>query len=43
MDNRYKTYDRIMDKCFTVEVEGKNRRYGKIKDEYADMNNILGL
>lgn len=36
-------YDRIMEKCFPVEVEGKNRRYGKIKDEYADMKNILGL
>lgn len=23
MDDRYKTYDRIMKKCFPVEVEGK--------------------
>lgn len=43
MDNRYQIYDRIMEKCFPVEVEVKNRRYGKTNDEYADMKNILGL
>lgn len=40
-DNRI--YDRILEKCFPVEVKGKSHRRKNIKDEYENMKGLLGL
>lgn len=40
-DNRI--YDRILEKCFPVEVKGKSHRRKNIKDEYENMKRLLGL
>ena len=40
-DNRI--YDRILEKCFPVEVKGKSHRRQNIKDEYENMKGLLGL
>ena len=36
-------YDRILEKCFPVEVKGANRRREKFRDGYAEMKKVLGL
>lgn len=36
-------YDRILEKCFPVEVAGKSHRRQKIAAEYNDVKNLLGL
>ena len=36
-------YDRILEKCFPVEVKGVNRRREKFRDGYAEMKKVLGL
>lgn len=36
-------YDRIIEKCFPVEVNGVSQRRAKIAAEYNDIKNILGL
>lgn len=36
-------YDRIIERCFPVEVNGSSRRRKKVRDEYADMKQLLGL
>lgn len=36
-------YDRILERCFPVEVAGSNRRRNIIRQEYQDMKNLLGL
>ena len=36
-------YDRILERCFPLEVTGGNRRRQAIRDEYAEMKNLLGL
>ena len=36
-------YDRILEKCFPVEVKGGNRRREKFRDGYAEMKKVLGL
>lgn len=36
-------FDRILEKCFPIEVKGKSHRRKKIKEEYADMKELLGL
>lgn len=40
-DNRI--YDRILEKCFPLEVKGKSHRRKNIKDEYKGMKELLGL
>ena len=36
-------FDRILEKCFPIEVKGKSHRRKKIKEEYDDMKELLGL
>lgn len=36
-------YDRIIEKCFPIEVNGVSQRRAKIAAEYNDVKNILGL
>ena len=36
-------YDRILEKCFPIEVDGGNRRRKAIRESYGDMKNLLGL
>lgn len=40
-DNRI--YDRILEKCFPIEVKGKSHRRKNVNNEYADMKDLLGL
>ena len=36
-------YDRIIEKCFPIEVKGPNRRYKAVRESYGDMKELLGL
>ena len=36
-------YDRIIERCFPIEVKGINRRYKAVKETYGDMKDLLGL
>lgn len=36
-------YDRIIERCFPVEVNGKSRRRQKVCESYDDMRRLLGL
>lgn len=36
-------YDRIIEKCFPIEVKGQNRRHKAVKEIYSDMKELLGL
>ena len=36
-------YDRLLEKCFPVEVKGQSHRRKNIKAEYEDMKGLLGL
>ena len=36
-------YDRILERCFPVEVAGGSRRRQNVRDTYFDMKNKLGL
>lgn len=36
-------YDRVVERCFPVEVKGVSRRRQKVKDTYLDTKNKLGL
>ena len=36
-------YDRILERCFPVEVAGQNRRHKVIRESYNDMKDLLGL
>lgn len=36
-------YDRILEKCFPIEVDGGNRRRKAIRESYGEMKNLLGL
>ena len=36
-------YDRIIEKCFPIEVKGQNRRYKAVSESYGDMKELLGL
>ena len=38
-----RVYDRILERCLPVEVNGENRRIGKAIDDYGRMREILGL
>lgn len=36
-------YDRILERCFPIEVTGGSRRRKAVRDSYEDMKNLLGL
>jgi DNA replication protein DnaC len=36
-------FDRVMERCHPVLVEGINRRHKKVKEEFAGINDLLGL
>ena len=36
-------YDRILERCFPIEVAGDNRRRKAVRESYGDMKNLLGL
>ena len=36
-------YDRILERCFPIEVSGVNRRRKAVREDYDEMKNILGL
>lgn len=36
-------YDRILERCFPIEVNGVNRRRKAVRDDYESMKNLLGL
>lgn len=36
-------YDRILERCFPVAVEGSSRRRAKLKETHGDMKKMLGL
>lgn len=43
-DIRYKRiYDRILERCFPLEVKGESRRRQALRDTHADMKAMLGL
>ena len=36
-------YDRIIERCFPLEVKGQNRRHKAVRESYGDMKELLGL
>lgn len=36
-------YDRIIERCFPIEVKGQNRRHKAVRETYGDMKELLGL
>lgn len=36
-------YSRLLERCFPIEVNAKDRRKAALKDSYADMKNLLGV
>ena len=36
-------YDRIVERCFPIEVKGQNRRHKAVRESYGDMKELLGL
>jgi DNA replication protein DnaC len=36
-------YDRILERCFPIEVTGSNRRRRSVRESYTDMKELLGL
>ena len=38
-----RVYDRILERCYPVEVVGESRRMKKLMDSHDDMKNILGI
>lgn len=36
-------YDRIIERCFPIEVTGQNRRHKAVRESYGDMKELLGL
>ena len=36
-------YDRVLERCFPIEVSGQSRRKMSVKDTYNDVKDILGL
>lgn len=36
-------YDRILERCFPIEVDGANRRRKAVREDYEDMKSLLGL
>lgn len=42
IENR-RIYDRILERCFPIEVGGSSRRRRAVRDDYDSMKNLLGL
>lgn len=42
IENR-RIYDRILERCFPIEVDGVSRRRKAVRDDYESMKNLLGL
>lgn len=42
MESR-RIYDRILERCFPIEVTGQNRRHEAVRKSYDDMKGLLGL
>ncbi len=42
MESR-RIYDRILERCFPIEVTGQNRRHETVRKSYNDMKGLLGL
>jgi DNA replication protein DnaC len=42
IENR-RIYDRILERCFPIEVSGSSRRRKAVREDYEDMKNLLGL
>lgn len=42
IENR-RIYDRILERCFPIEVGGSSRRRKAVRDDYESMKNLLGL
>lgn len=40
---KQRTYSRLLEMCLPVEVKGADRRRAKLINDYAELNNILGL
>lgn len=40
---RMRIYDRILERCFPVDVSGSSRRRKIVRDSYKSMKNILGI
>ena len=40
---RTRIYDRILERCFPIEVSGASRRRKAVREGYEDMKNLLGL
>lgn len=38
-----RVYDRIIERCFPIEVTGSNRRHKVVRESYEDMKELLGL
>ena len=36
-------YDRIIERCFPIEIAGQNRRHKAVRESYTDMKELLGL
>lgn len=41
--SKQRTYSRLLEMCVPIEVEGKDRRKQRLRDEYKEMHDILGL
>jgi DNA replication protein DnaC len=42
IENR-RIYDRILERCFPIEVSGSSRRRKAVREDYDEMKNLLGL
>lgn len=42
IENR-RIYDRILERCFPIEVDGASRRRKAVREDYENMKNLLGL
>ena len=40
---RQRIYDRILERCFPLVVDGKSRRRENLKNKYLDVKNMLGI
>ena len=41
--SKERIYSRILERCHPIEVAGSDRRKGKLKNDFAEMRDILGL
>lgn len=41
--NKQRLFSRLLEMCIPVEVKGKDRRKSKLKDDYQDLQGLLGL